>query len=120
KAIEEAALRCSSHVRTYQLTRESECALRLNEIAQALITLLDPVCRAEDDQGLDSPPSSTESERRPTARQEAPLSPPGKDAPSTSAEGPLTLHLGDGEACDVRLVCRRRDLFSPIRPMCLE
>jgi hypothetical protein len=32
EALEEAALRCSSQVRAYQLTSESECALRLNEI----------------------------------------------------------------------------------------
>ena len=55
KVIEEAALRCSSHVRAYQLTRESECTLRLNEIARALITLLDPVRRREYDLGLGKP-----------------------------------------------------------------
>src|ERR1700685_4678096 len=53
KVIEEAALRCSNQARTYQLTRESECTLRLNEIAQAMITLLDPVCRQEYDRSLD-------------------------------------------------------------------
>jgi len=46
KVIEEAACVGSAHVRTYQLTRESECTLLLNEIAQALITLLDPVSSA--------------------------------------------------------------------------
>jgi hypothetical protein len=55
KVIEEAALRCSSHVRAYQLTCELECDLRLNEIAQALITLLDPVCRVEHDRSLGLP-----------------------------------------------------------------
>jgi hypothetical protein len=120
KVIEEAALRSSSQARAYQLTCESECALRLNEIAQAMITLLNSVCRDERDQGLCKPATPTESERRPIASQGSPLSPRGKDAPLPPMEGPLHLHLDDREACDVRLVYRRCDLFSPIRSMCLE
>src|SRR5271166_4108070 len=58
KVIEEAALRCSGHVRTYQLTRESECTLRLNEIAEAMMTLLDPVHRRAYDQSLGKPLSA--------------------------------------------------------------
>jgi hypothetical protein len=111
KVIEEAALRCSSHARTYQLTCESECTLRLNEIAQALITLLDSVCRSEHDRGFGKPLSPTKSERRPTARQDPPLSPRGKDALPSLEVGPLQLHLDDQGTCDVRLVYRRRDLF---------
>jgi hypothetical protein len=119
KVIEEAALRCSSHARAYQLTCESECALRLNEIARALITLLDSACRSEHDRDLGKSPSLTESEQRPAARQDSPLPPRGKDAPPPSEEGSLLVHLGDRGACDVRLVYQRRDRFSPIRPMCL-
>jgi hypothetical protein len=52
KVIEEAALERSQYVRAYQLTREFECVLRLNEIALALVTLLDPVRRRQYDQGL--------------------------------------------------------------------
>src|SRR5262249_15698521 len=52
RVIEEAALGRAGYFRAYQLTCESECALRLNEIAQALITLLDPVQRWEYDRGL--------------------------------------------------------------------
>ena len=35
RVIEEAALCCSCRTRAYQLSRESECSLRLNEIALA-------------------------------------------------------------------------------------
>ncbi len=52
KVIEDAALRCSSDARAYQLTRESECTRRLNEIALAMITLLDPICRRDYDKAL--------------------------------------------------------------------
>jgi hypothetical protein len=45
RVIEEAALGRSGHVRAFQLTRESDCGRMLNEIAQALITLLDPAQR---------------------------------------------------------------------------
>ena len=56
RVIEEAALRCSAHVRSHQYdAQESECTQRLNEIARALITLLDPVSRREYDLG---PPST--------------------------------------------------------------
>lgn len=107
KMIEEAALRCSSQVRAYQLTCESECALRLNEIAQALITLLDPVCRREYDQGLSKPPSPAQSERWLFARRKAPVLPRGKEAPPTTEECTLVLHLGDEGTCDVKLVYRK-------------
>jgi hypothetical protein len=52
QVIEDAALRCSCDARAYQLTRESECTRCLNEIAQAMITLLDPVCRRDYDLSL--------------------------------------------------------------------
>jgi curved DNA-binding protein CbpA len=50
--IEEAALRRSSQVRPYQLTREPECTATLNEIALALSTLLDPDRRRDYDRLL--------------------------------------------------------------------
>ena len=106
KVIEEAALGCSAHVREYQLTRELGTALQLNEIAQALITLLDPVLRREYDRGLGEPPSSAASERRPPDRQDTPLLPRGKSAPPTPGEGALPLLIGDGRACDVKLMYR--------------
>jgi hypothetical protein len=84
KAIEEAALRCSSQVRAYQLICESECALRLNEIAQALIALLENLCRWKTDQVCGTVPGPGESECQRSARQ-----------------GP------HAESCDVRLVHRR-------------
>jgi hypothetical protein len=109
KVIEDAALRCSSRVRAYQLTCEVECVRRLNEIAQALITLLDRVCRGEYDRDLVKRSIPTKSERRSPAKQDVSLLPRGKDAPSTPEEGPLKLHLDDRGACDVRLVYRKRE-----------
>jgi hypothetical protein len=92
RAIEEAALGCSAHVRAYQLTSESECALRLNEIAQALCTLLDPNRRQKYDQGLDRP--------------DVPVLARGQSAPPTLSEGALVFRLGEGGTCDIRLVYR--------------
>src|SRR5262245_49002754 len=62
--IEEAALGCTSRLRAYQLMGEAECALWLNKIAQALITLLDPVRRREYDRGLGTPPGEAMPEGR--------------------------------------------------------
>jgi hypothetical protein len=108
RAIEEAALRCSRQIRAYQLTCESECALQLNEIAAALIALLDPMCRREHGRGLGKSFSSAELERRPCAGRDAPASPRGTEAPPFPLEEASVLLLGTGEACDVRLVYRRR------------
>ena len=90
--IEEAALSCSNHVRAYQLTCESECTLRLNEIAQALSTLLDPVRRREYDRGIGMPPGEAILESRLPQQQAA------------SEEGTLRLLVGEGRTCDVKLV----------------
>jgi hypothetical protein len=108
--IEEAALGSAGHVWAYQLTCESECAMRLNEIAQALITLLDPNRRREYDRGLGKPSSPTVLECRLLARRDAPGLPRGTLAPPTPGEGALLLLLGDGGACDVKLVYRRSAL----------
>jgi hypothetical protein len=102
--IEEAALRCSGHVRTYQLTCESECTPRLNEIAQAMITLLDPVRRLEYDLGLGKPQSPELPKRRPAGRRDTPVLPRGESAPSAPGEGSIVLLIGDGGSCDVKLV----------------
>jgi hypothetical protein len=104
RVIEEAALGRSGQVRAYQLTRESECTLRLNEIAQALITLLDPVRRREYDRGLGKLPRPAAPERRPPPRRTA-----------TLGEGTLVLRTGDVEACDVKLVYRGCVLRPPGR-----
>jgi hypothetical protein len=95
RVIEEAALGCAGHVRSHQLTRELECTQRLNEIAQALITLLDPVQRREYDRGLRKLPGRTVSERH--------LSPQRTTAPG---EGTLGLLAVCGRTCDVKLVYR--------------
>jgi hypothetical protein len=106
--IEEAALRCSSHVRVYQLARESECALLLNEIGQALITLLDPVRRLEYDQGLGKPRSPAPPERRPLGRQHTRvLVRRSKSAPSTLGKAAPPRVVGDGKGCDVKVVYRK-------------
>jgi hypothetical protein len=110
KVIEEAALRCSGHVRAYQLTRESECTLRLNEIARALITLLDPVRRREYDLSLGKHLCPALSERRPPGRRDTPVSLRGKSAPPAPGEDALVLLIGAGGTCDVKLVYRRRAL----------
>lgn len=107
KTIEEAALRCSCEVRAYQLTSESECALRLNEIAQALIALLDPVGCRQDDRDLGKSASRAEPKRRRAVRRNAPSAPRGKDAPPAPVKGTVVLHLGAGRTCDVKLVYRR-------------
>ena len=108
KVIQEAALGCSADVRAYQLTCESECALRLNEIARALLTLLDPVSRQEYDRGLRKPLTPSVSECQLSARRDAPVFPQGALALPNPREGALVLLPGDGGACDVKLVYRRR------------
>jgi hypothetical protein len=94
RVIEEAALGRSGHVRTYQLTRELESAQRLNEIAQALITLLDPARRRDYDRLLGEPPGPAVLEHS-VAPQ-----------PAAVGEGTLELLIGDWGACDVKLVYR--------------
>ena len=114
KVIEEAALRCSGHARAYQLTRESECTFRLNEIAQALNTLLDPVRRQEYDQGLGKHIRLALSERRPPGRRDAPVWQRDPRAPPGSGEDTLVLHICEGGACDVKLVYRRPGHLDPL------
>jgi hypothetical protein len=98
RAIEEAALGRAGQVRAYQLTSETECTRRLNEIAQALITLLDPVRRREYDRGLHELPGRTMVERQsPRQRKQA--------APVGGADRLLT---ADRRTCDVKLVHRER------------
>jgi hypothetical protein len=110
KVIEEAALRCSDHLRAYQLTCESECTLRLNEIAQALITLLDPVRRREYDLGLGKPLSPAVLECEPPGRRDPPLILRGKSASPTRGEETRVLRMVDRRTCDVQLLHRRRAL----------
>jgi hypothetical protein len=110
KVIEEAALRCSGHVRTYQLTRESECTVRLNEIAHALSTLLDPVRRREYDLSLGTPLSPAVSECGPPGSRDPPASLRGKRAAPSRGADTRVLRIVDGRACDVQLLHRRRAL----------
>jgi hypothetical protein len=107
KVIEEAAFRCSGHVRLYQLKHESECTLRLNEIAQALITLLDPVRRREYDLSLGKPLSPQPSERRPPEKPNTPVLPRGKSALPTLPDSTPRHVISDEGACDVKLVFRK-------------
>jgi hypothetical protein len=95
RVIEEAALGRSGNVRAYQLTRESDCVVMLNEIAQALITLLDPARRRDYDRALGRPPVPAVPEPRPAQKRTA-----------ARGEGTLELLIGDGGACDVQLVYR--------------
>lgn len=117
KVIEEVALRCSSHVRTYQLTRETECTLQLNEIAQAMMTLLDPARRREYDLSLGKPLSPARSDPEPPGERDTPVLLQGKSAPSAAGEASLVLlfisdegllFIRDGGSCEVKLVYRRR------------
>jgi hypothetical protein len=122
KTIEEAALRCSAQARVYQLACELESALRLSEIAQALITLLDPVCRREYDRSLSKPVCLADAERRLRARRDVPALPRGKDAPPALGKDALVLPFGNGGVCDVKLVYRRRALYcqEPITQLTKE
>jgi hypothetical protein len=104
RVIEEAALGCSCRTRAYQLSRESECSLRLNEIALALSTLLDPVRRREYDRSLARL-------RRPAAWE----SRPARCEIKISRERTLVLRIREEQACDVKLVYRRCILRQPAR-----
>jgi hypothetical protein len=86
RVIEESALACIVRIRAYQLRREEEATLHLNQIAHALSTLLDPVRRREYDSALDQIAGRT----------------------STRTEGPPALPSGEEEVCDVRVVYRKR------------
>jgi hypothetical protein len=97
RVIEEAALRCTGHIRAYQLTRDLEVSLRLNEIAQALIVLLDPVRRQEYDRGLGKPSSPAVLERRPSAGRDAPVLPRGTSVPPTPERVPSSFSSARGE-----------------------
>jgi hypothetical protein len=106
RVIEEAALRNSAFVRAYQLTRESECTLRLNEIARALNTLLDPDRRREYDLCLGNALGPALSQRRPSEERDTPVLPRGKSAAPAPAKDTRVLPMGDEGTCDVKLVIR--------------
>jgi hypothetical protein len=107
RVIEEAAVRCAGNVRVYQLTREPECTLRLSEIAEAMITLLDPVRRRQYDQGLGMCLTQTPPDHKPPARRDR-LPPVGCKRLPAPGEVFLVLLISDGESCDVKLVCQTR------------
>jgi curved DNA-binding protein CbpA len=108
KVIEEAALRCYGAVRPYQMTRESESTLRMNEIARALSTLLDPVRRRDYDLSLAKLPSPALSERRPPGQRDPAALPRSKSAPTPEKKHAAMLARGWRGTCDVKLVFRRR------------
>lgn len=105
RVIEEAAVRCAGNVRVYQLTREPECTLRLSEIAEAMITLLDPVRRRQYDLGLGL--TETPQDRGPPGTRVR-LQPVGCNRLSAPGEVFLVLLISDGDSCDVKLVCQTR------------
>jgi hypothetical protein len=107
QVIEEAALRWSRHFRAYQLTRASECTLRLNEIARALSTLLDPVRRREYDLSLVKPLCPAPSERQRPCERVTPVLAQGKSA-LRADEKRESILARRRETCDVKLVYRRR------------
>jgi hypothetical protein len=114
RVIEEAAVRCAGNVRIYQLTREPECTLRLSEIAEAMITLLDPVRRRQYDLGLgltEAPP-----DRGPPGTRVR-LQPAGCNRLSAPGEVFLVLLISDGESCDVKLACQTR---APTRSIAMR
>ena len=98
RVIEESALACTIHVRAYQLTCEAETALRLNEIAQALITLLDPERRRQYDHSLNEDGSGEAPESSSPRPRRVP-------APPAAA---LPFLPNEGGACDVKLVYRTK------------
>jgi hypothetical protein len=109
KVIEEAALRCYGDLRPYQLTRESECTLRMNEIARALSTLLDPVRRREYDLSLATPHGPAPSRRQPPGKRNTTLAPPVECDPIPDKKHEaIRARGGEQKACDVRVVYRSR------------
>jgi hypothetical protein len=106
QVIEEAALRCSSRVRVYQVVRALECAKELNEIAQALNTLMDPALRREYDQSLAKPTDPIEAEPPPIAIPIPPALLRETRVASPSVGQPYQFRSEDAKSCDVRLVYR--------------
>src|SRR5713226_1990989 len=77
EVIEEAAIRQTTHVRTYQIgPHAAACTRLLNEIAQARLTLLNPAKRQAYDAGLQAA----------SAPMEAPSFWPSEDAPSSPGQ----------------------------------
>lgn len=103
RVIEEAALSCAARFRVYQLSHETECSLLLNQLAQALNTLLDPINRRAYDLDLERGPDPA-SEFAPTReRRDEPV--PSRQRPPTSREqGSSPLVFGPLPGCDVTLV----------------
>ena len=99
RVIEDSALACTIRVRAYQWTCEAETTLRLNEIAQALITLLDPERRRQYDRSLDEDGARKALESLPRRRR-----PPALQAAD------LSFLPNEGGACDVKLVYRAKTM----------
>jgi hypothetical protein len=98
RVIEESALACTRRIRAYQLTHAEQATRTLNAIAQALITLLDPVRRRQYDRCLDDV----------AGRAALVASSSRSHRTTTQTKRPPVLLRDDEEVCDVRVVCRRR------------
>lgn len=107
KIIEEAALRCSSRVRTYQLTAELECTQGLNDIAHALMTLIDPIRRREYDLVLGTPPGPALPPCQPSGCRDSPVLPRDTRALLAADRSSCLPLLMERRPCDVTLVLRR-------------
>ena len=108
QVIEEAALHCSSEVRVYQVAREMECALELNEIARALNTLLDPAQRQAYDLRLATPRVPEEAGTQ-TPSIPIPLT-WQRERESSRPSGGHSRSVGgeNAKSCDVTLVYQRQ------------
>jgi hypothetical protein len=102
--IEEAALDRAAIVRAYQLTHGIECSRLLDQIARALVTLLDPSMRREYDAGCSDVSRDERSKPRPPTPSPRPIR-GGEVGGEGAAPAP----------CDVMLVCRGS---APRQPNC--
>jgi hypothetical protein len=104
--IEEAAVRSSSHARTYQLKHEAESTLRLNEIALALVTLLDNVRRREYDKNLAAVAGPDPPPARPAVESGSPPFELKERSPPIRETDMIAFSIDEAESCDVKLVHR--------------
>jgi hypothetical protein len=89
EVIAEAALRQTSHVRTYQAGPQGErCVALLNEIAQARATLLDPARRQAYDATLGWPPADATAPTSPPASTEGLWGALARDGPGGARGSP--------------------------------
>jgi WD40 repeat protein len=96
EVIEEAAIRQSTHLRSYQLgAHAAECTRLLNEIAQARQTLLNPAKRRAYDAALAKAAAARAA--RPDEGARAPAEALAAGAPPATAENPLFAGLNEDD-----------------------